>query len=399
VKNLPPSRVPSSLAHPDVLKNILVNCSSLTFDRYYSHVLAHQDDQLDYGDLSRPSQLNVNMDYNAKQALWNLHPTRLPGGWAFPLESVYVLAGSEKIKADMGHHVRFLAHHTLAKTSFHSLNILDPTAFDKVDWEMVYQTLHEVPQMFQQWACKQVMSIAGTMEWDESVVRKCPSCLQKRDTCAHVLFCEHAGRVATLHHRVDLLEAWMEESGTDPDLLDCIAEYAYSRGGRTMVEICRGLGEPFQRMARDQDEIGWRQFMEEMICGRMRQIQREYQCREGSPANTDRWVKGVILKLLEATHGQWIYRNVQLHDDVAGTRATQKKEEIQKDIEEQMEMGMAGLLGEDHWMLEVNLGDLENSSGEREEYWLLAIRAAREAATLTRQRTRQDQGEPVVDGR
>ena len=69
VKNLPPSRVPSSLAHSDVLKNILVNCSSLTFDRHYSHVLAHQDDQLDYGDLSQPSQLNVNMDYNAKQAL------------------------------------------------------------------------------------------------------------------------------------------------------------------------------------------------------------------------------------------------------------------------------------------------------------------------------------------
>jgi hypothetical protein len=28
VKNLPPSRVPSSLAHSDVLKNILVNCSN-----------------------------------------------------------------------------------------------------------------------------------------------------------------------------------------------------------------------------------------------------------------------------------------------------------------------------------------------------------------------------------
>jgi hypothetical protein len=38
-----------------------------------------------------------------------------------------------------------------------------------------------------------------------------------------------------------------------------------------------------------------------------------------------------------------------------------------------------------HWMLEVNLGNLEASLGEREEYWLLAIKAARAAATLTGQ--------------
>jgi hypothetical protein len=148
VQNLPPSRVPSRLAHSDVLKHTLVNCNNLTFEHYYSHVLAHQDDNVDYGDLSRPAQLNVNMDYNAKQALWSIQPMQLPRGQAFPLEMVYVLAGSDKITADMGHHVRFLAHRTLARTSFHQLKILEPTAFDKVDWEMVHLTLHDVPQMF-----------------------------------------------------------------------------------------------------------------------------------------------------------------------------------------------------------------------------------------------------------
>ncbi len=52
-----------------------------------------------------------------------------------------------------------------------------------------------------------------------------------------------------------------------------------------------------------------------------------------------------------------------------------------------MEMGGDGLLEEDQWMLEVNLGDLEHTKGEREEYWLLAIRAAREAAKLARGHT------------
>ena len=33
-----------------------------------------------------------------------------------------------------------------------------------------------------------------------------------------------------------------------------------------------------------------------------------------------------------------------------------------------MELGEAGLLEEDLWMIEVDLGDLENTSGEKEEY-------------------------------
>jgi hypothetical protein len=53
-----------------------------------------------------------------------------------------------------------------------------------------------------------------------------------------------------------------------------------------------------------------------------------------------------------------------------------RKEAIQDEVKEQMELGEAGLLEEDQWMMEVNLGNLENTSGEHEEYWLLAIKAA-----------------------
>ncbi len=52
--------------------------------------------------------------------------------------------------------------------------------------------------------------------------------MQEWDTCTHVLHCCHAGRVETLHHTIDMMEAWMKEVDTDPDLLDCIAEYAYA---------------------------------------------------------------------------------------------------------------------------------------------------------------------------
>ena len=90
----------------------------------------------------------------------------------------------------------------------------------------------------------------------------------------------------------------------------------------------------------------------------------------------------LVVRLLEVTHGQWLYRNVVVHDPVGGTKASIRKEDICAQIEEQLQRGGEGLLDEDAYLMEVNLDDLAETSGERHEYWLLAIRAARIAGQL-----------------
>lgn len=52
------------------------------------------------------------------------------------------------------------------------------------------------------------------------------------------------------------------------------------------------------------------------------------------------------------------------------------------EIEEQQALGSAGLMDEDCHLGGCNLGDLEDTSGIKETYWLLAIKAAREAGRL-----------------
>jgi hypothetical protein len=49
-------------------------------------------------------------------------------------------------------------------------------------------------------------------------------------------------------------------------------------------------------------------------------------------------------------------------------------------------------------MMEVNLGDLENTSGEKKEYWLLAIKTTRVAATLAGRQDQLAQQTTVGDG-
>jgi hypothetical protein len=93
------------------------------------------------------------------------------------------------------------------------------------------------------------------------------------------------------------------------------------------------------------------------------------------------------------TYGQWLYRNIQVHDKIAGTLVILRKEELQLETKWQQELGTAGLLDEDCHLTECNLGDLEDSSGAKETYWLLAIRAAQEESRLLASTTDEIRGE------
>ncbi len=167
-----------------------------------------------------------------------------------------------------------------------------------------------------------------------------------------------------------------------------------------MSNICQDRDLHFQRMARDQDKIGWRRFMEGMVPKGQREIQSTYSAIEGSNISPEQWTVGVIIKLMETTHGQWLYRCIQVHDKAQGTQATLRKEELQKEIEMQQDLGYEGLLEEDQYLAEVNLEDLETSSGKRQEYWLVVICAAREACLLQGGLQSQERGNRSArDGR
>ena len=90
--------------------------------------------------------------------------------------------------------------------------------------------------------------------------------------------------------------------------------------------------------------------------------------------------------------GKCPLRNFVVNDRVSGTLATARKEELQQEIEKQQELGADGLLAEDKYLAEVNLEDLEMSSGERQEYWLLAIQTARRAYQLARTQREERRG-------
>jgi hypothetical protein len=238
--------------------------------------------------------------------------------------------------------------------------------------------------MFQIWACKQVMDLApanGNKPWDKTNL-KFPSCDREKETTSHMLFCEEVGRVDVFKKSINLLDQWMQDIGTDPTLQKCIMEYCEGRGGKSMDFVTMGRHQQYQQMAAEQDKIRWRRFMESMVCIDMRNIQATFYSVQGSSLSPDKWATGLIIKLLETTHAQWLFRCIQTHNKAAGVQRTLRKEELQRKIERHLEEGTEDLLEEDQYLAEVNMEDLETSSGERHEYWLVAWRAAKKASRL-----------------
>jgi hypothetical protein len=386
VGGLPLGHLPEKCKHSDILKNILVNCAKLSYAVVFEHIEAHQDDRMDFHRLSRPAQLNCAVDAGAKQRLLEADAMELPVRWQFPLEPIVCYVRNKKMIMDMGDAIRFWVHRRLAREALVDGKVLYGRQFNLIAWEAVYAGLHGVPQMFQFWACKQVWDIAGTnslrSRWDQSIKKWCRSCRRARETAAHIPSCNEVGRVKTLQATIDFVEEWLEEVYTDPMVVTCVVEYARGRGCITMQEICCRMESRYQVMAEDQDTIKWRRFMEGMLSWHLVGLQANHHALTGEGLQPLSWASQLVIRLLEVTHGQWIYCNIQVHDEAQGMLRTQEKERLQRDIEEQMELGFEGFLEMDQPLANIPLEDLECCSGERQEYWLLAVRAARAAKAL-----------------
>jgi hypothetical protein len=62
--------------------------------------------------------------------------------------------------------------------------------------------------------------------------------------------------------------------------------------------------------------------MEGMISRELVELQKFALVEAESRLTVDKWAKELVIHLLETTHGQWLYRNVVVHNRMAGDLAS-----------------------------------------------------------------------------
>ncbi len=120
-----------------------------------------------------------------------------------------------------------------------------------------------------------------------------------------------------------------------------------------------------------------------MISLDVQQIQADYLSISDSWISLRQWMRQFIIQLLQITHGQWVYRNEVVHNANTGTQRTEKKRRLQERIDAEVERGVEHLRPEDDHLMLAPLEDIATSSGERHEYWLLAVETARRLGEMS----------------
>jgi hypothetical protein len=237
--------------------------------------------------------------------------------------------------------------------------------------------------MFQLFVAKQVFNISAVLanlakqKAYAHLGKLCPSCTLHNETTEHLLYCTETGREMNFRLQLRQVRTWLSWVGTNWKLTDTIMAFLASRGSMNIAGNDFYVHPIYVPFWQSQDHIGWRRTMEGMLSHELLTLPQEDLLQEYSRLTPQVWFHGLVQKILEATHGIWIYRNLTMHDGISGVVATKRKEQLLKEIESQMEQGGEGLEEQDKWMAEVNLSNLETSSGEQESYWLIAIQAAR----------------------
>ena len=153
------------------------------------------------------------------------------------------------------------------------------------------------------------------------------------ETTKHILHCHEAGRLEAFHATADCLDSCMGEMETDLDLAEILSEFVHERVSELMETICFGRPSRFSALVHSQDTIGWKRLLEGMVSVEIATLQQQHLQVSGSRISINGWMTGLIIKLLEITHGQWLYRNAMVHDSTTVTLITKIRDEIQLEIE------------------------------------------------------------------
>ena len=105
-----------------------------------------------------------------------------------------------------------------------------------------------------------------------------------------------------------------------------------------MSKIVWGEGSRLRKLGRSMDAIGWRKFIEGMISRETLEVQAACVDLEQCTLSLNNWAKGLVVKLMEITHGQWLYRNVLVQDEICGVEAAKRKELLQIETEGHIEL-------------------------------------------------------------
>jgi hypothetical protein len=312
----PDTSTSSKQSQADVLMVFTNNLATSSLRWQYHHVHSHLNDTSEFSDLSLPEQLNVFADNLAKEALLEAIDTSRFSKPLYPHEHMRIFIGDTKVTSSIKSSLYNAWGRRAARTLFDQKNIVSASLFDIVNWADLHLAMKSHPQMFRVWVTKHVSGTCATnrhlAKMNNNIENKCHCCGRRNETPVHITRCPNKGRRLMFTQTSEALICWMEQSFSHPEIILAIHSYLRYQGRVPMKKIC--LDFPIlQKFAIETDLLGWRNFTEARVPNTLFLIQEEWLKTIGSRFSINSWTKQFLIKILNITRRQWMYRNSRMH--------------------------------------------------------------------------------------
>lgn len=390
-------RIPPGAKHGDLLRSLRNTKNILQNVFTYRHIYGHADRTKRWDQMTLIEQLNCLCDTWAKGARYEgtVSP-RDATSQVLPRERAAVFIHGVKQTGDLAEVARFELGLIEARRFYINELGWHEDAFDRVDWLSLDFALSKKSKMYQVWIAKQASSFCGSRLMTSRMFNNsdtcCPSCLRPDERASHLNLCLCPERTKQFKESVATLQAWLDKRHTHPDIAFWVPRYLFGRN-RIQFQALPFYAPPYlrmrlspqmQRLAEEQDSIGWTHFLEGKISKQFYHIQQAYLAGSPSPLNGRDWVKSFISELLQISHTQWLFRNITLHDKRQGHLATTRKKELLAEIEKLHKTPIDDIPPESKFLLDCDLDDLKAADNDHQEQWIDAILAARKAGLRLR---------------
>ena len=132
----------------------------------------------------------------------------------------------------------------------------------------------------------------------------------ENETAQHLLVCNDADMRTEFDEAMEVLEKWMINKETCPDIADCIVS---TLAQHTPTALKLTANRTVVEAVREQDLIGWTNVFEGEISKRWRAWQDSFYKATGSRKTSRSWAHGLVRQLLEFTHRMWMKWNSICH--------------------------------------------------------------------------------------
>jgi hypothetical protein len=172
----------------------------------------------------------------------------------------------------------------------------------------------------------------------------------------------------------------MKNEQTEPELSKLICDYLNHYGKKTMQSLLHSPKSKYRMAAIIHDKLGWDNFLEGRIAAvwvdhRVDNI-RDRKLKHGG----SKWGRGLMSKLLQITHQQWMYRNATVHLKIKDGCTVVQHQQALDNIERCLDTDPEELLQEHSHLLFTNFKNLATGPIKDKRQWVAEFEAARSAA-------------------